>query len=262
MVSLKLLRKGYVSGVDEENKIVFVSSQKIYDKALEKMSSLGYTTAYVGRITLISQDQNITPADEYILPYGCSPSLVKDNVLTTAQHCVAVDLNKPALDPRFILMDSKEKVLKEYEASLANYTLLKKCGLWCLIKSFFLDDIEEYINTKEVVQYKGNFDRDQTLLTQYNYIPAGVISFGSETGYLMAFSPIINTTFKKGDKIIYISYDYYEHKYVVTEAYINGYITFWYEKYIFKLPYAYDPGRVIVKPGYSGSIVFLIPQTN
>ena len=244
---LKLLRKKYVAGVDAENGIVFLRKENIPNSHLRRLEKMGFFTFSVG---------DIIPVDyEYIVPRGCSPPFIKKSIATTALHCISSDLEHVSSEVELIKLREGSTETGKYKAEVAFYTRLKKCGLLCKLFGFFLG-IERFVNKRELATlvFKDQVD-DQTLLDGE---PIGVISFGSTDGRLMAFSPFPDVEYEKGNTIKYLSYDYYMKKYVITNTTIRGHIYFIHSDYIFKLPYAFELERVIVKPGYSGSTIFKV----
>jgi hypothetical protein len=241
----KLLREKYVAGVDAENGIVYLRKERVPSSHLRRLEKMGFSTFSVGDI--------IPVVEEYIVPRGCSPPFIKKSIATTALHCISSDLEHVSSEVELVKLREGSIETEKYKAEVAFYTRLKKCGLLCRLLSFFRG-IEAFVNKREIATliFKEQVD-DQTLLSGE---PIGVISFGSTDGRLMAFSPFPDVEYEKGNTIKYLSYDYYVKKYVVTSTVIRGHIYFMHNDYIFKLPYAFELERVIVKPGYSGSTVF------
>jgi hypothetical protein len=243
----RLLREKYVAGVDIENGIVYLRKEHISNTHLRHLEKMGFSAFSVG---------DIIPVDyEYIVPRGCSPPFIKKSITTTALHCISFDLEHVSSEVELVKLREGSIETEKYKAEVAFYTRLKKCGLLCKLLGFFLG-IERFVNKRELATliFKDQVD-DQTLLDGE---PIGVISFGSTDGRLMAFSPFPDVEYEKGNTIKYLSYDYYVKKYVITSTTIRGHIYFIHNDYIFKLPYAFELERVIVKPGYSGSTIFKV----
>ena len=250
---LKLLAEKSVAAVDPHNKIVYLRHEKKED--VVKFTSYGYRVYTVGEIRFVNES-----ADRYVMPIGCSPADVTDgNTVVTALHCISDAGMKPRNAATLLVVSDSLPEVARIEASLKNYTPLKKCGRLCKLFLFFRRLPKSYINKREVVWLEAPVN-----LSRYKPLPkletVGVLTAAGEGGDYMMFSPLPGKEDKihTGVRIAYISYNYRENRIVYVETAVAGYALAKIGEFIFYLPYAHEPGRILAIPGYSGSAIKII----
>jgi hypothetical protein len=254
---LKLITNKNVAAVDLDNKIIYLKHEEKED--MVKFTAHGYKVYTVGEINFVD-----TNAGKYVMPVGCSPAdIIDGNTAVTALHCVAdADMQPRKSTTMFVINDALPEVAK-VEASLKSYTPVKKCGWLCKLFIFFRRLPKTYINLREVAWLETPVN-----LNNYKPLPKletiGVLTATNAKGDYMIFSPLPGKEDKirPGVRIAYISYNYRENRTAYTETVITGYVLTNIVGFIFYLPYAYEPGKVLAIPGYSGSAVKLIDINN
>jgi hypothetical protein len=248
--SLKLLAEKNVAAVDPHNKIVYLKHEK--KKDMIKFTSDGYRVYTVGEIHFVDES-----ADRYVMPPGCSPSDVADrNTVVTALHCISGADMKPQKTATLLVISGSLPEIARIEASLKSYTPVKKCGGLCKLFLFFRRLPKSYINRREVAWLEAPAN-----LSGYKPLPeletVGVLTAASAEGDYMMFSPLPGKEDKihAGVRIAYISYNYHEDKIVYVETAVAGYALANIHGFIFYLPYAYEPRKILAIPGYSGSAI-------
>lgn len=243
---IKAIASRNVSAVDPDNKIIYLKRD---DKDIKlKFMKIGYKVNTIGEIHFVN---------EYAMPYGCSPVHVEsENTATTALHCVSSMDMTPKKNVTLVVVDDAAAKVGKIAASLENYTAIKRCGLLCRLLMFFRIVPEGYINYREIAWLKADEN-----ISKYDPLPGlitlGHLTAGNDAGDYMMFSPFPNkdNEIQPGTPIVYVSFNYYENKVVVNTATITGYSIAYIDGYIFYLPYAYEPGKKIAIPGYSGSAI-------
>jgi hypothetical protein len=246
----KLLTDEDVVAVDPHNKILFLRYGK--RETAVKYATHGYIVHTIGEIHFAREN-----AGKYIMPGGCSPADVQDgNTVVTALHCIS-DINmRPKNAVSLLVINESLPEIAKIDAMLKDYTPLKKCGLICRLLLFFRWLPETYINYREIAWLWTPIS-----LNSYKPLPSletiGVLTAVNESGDYMLFSPLPGKENKIyiGSKIAYISFDYVENKIVYVETTVGGYAFANILGYIFYLPYAYEPGRLLARPGFSGSAI-------
>jgi hypothetical protein len=235
-----------VSAIDPDNKIIYLKRD---DRDIKlKFMKIGYKVNTIGEIHFVN---------EYVMPYGCSPVHVEsESTATTALHCVSNMNMVPKKNTTLVIIDDTPTKIGKINASLENYTAIRRCGLWCKLLMFFRIVPEGYINYREIAWLKTDEN-----ISKYEPLPVlatlGHLTAGNDAGDYMMFSPFPNKEdeIQPGTQIIYISFDYYKNKVVVNTASITGYSIAYIDGYLFYLPYAYEPGKRIAIPGFSGSAI-------
>jgi len=251
--SLKLLMEKNVAAVDPRNRIVYLKYEKKED--VIKFASYGYRVYTIGEIQFVGED-----AGKHVMPLGCSPAdVINENTVVTALHCISSVDMKPQKTATLLVMAGSLPELIRIEASLKNYTPVKKCGKSCKLFLFFRRLPESYINRYEVAWLEVPIN-----LSKYKPLPkletVGVLTAASAEGDYMMFSPLPGKEDKirAGVRIAYISYNYRENRIVYIETTVAGYALANINGFIFYLPYAHEPGRTLAAPGYSGSAIKII----
>jgi len=243
---IKAIASKNVSAVDPDNKIIYLKHD---DKDIKlKFMKIGYKVNTIGEIHFVN---------EYAMPYGCSPvNIESENTATTALHCISNMSMAPKRNVTLVVVDDTAAKIGKIAASLENYTAVRRCGLWCRLLMFFRIVPEDYINYREIAWLKAdeNIRKYEPLP---NLIALGHLTAGNDAGDYMMFSPFPNKEdeIQPGTPIIYVSFNYYENKVVVNTATVTGYSLAKIDGYLFYLPYAYEPGKKIAIPGYSGSAI-------
>lgn len=243
---IKAIASRNVSAIDPENKIIYLKHD---DKDIKlKFMKIGYKVNTIGEIHFVN---------EYAMPYGCSPVHVEsESTATTALHCVSTMNMVPKKNTTLVIIDDTPNKIGKINASLENYTAIRRCGLWCKLLMFFRDIPEGYINYREIAWLKTDEN-----ISKYEPLPSlitlGHLTAGNDAGDYMMFSPFPNKEdeIEPGTPIIYVSFDYYNNKVVVNTASITGYSLAYIDGFLFYLPYAYEPGKKIAIPGFSGSAI-------
>jgi hypothetical protein len=247
---IKLLVEKNVAAVDPHNKIVYLRREKKED--VLKFTSYGYRVYTVGEIHFVNES-----ADRYVMPMGCSPADITDgNTAATALHCISDADMKPQKTATLLVVSGSLPEIARIDASLKSYTPVKKCGGLCKLFLFFRRLPKSYINRSEVAWLEAPAN-----LSGYKPLPeletVGVLTAASVEGDYMMFSPLPGKEDKirAGVRIAYISYNYREDKIVYVETAVAGYALANIHGFIFYLPYAHEPGKILAVPGYSGSAI-------
>jgi len=246
---VKLLTDEDVVAIDPHNKILFLKYGK--KETAVKYAMYGYIVHTIGEIQF---------AGRYIMPLGCSPADVADgNIAITALHCISnVDMQPQDTAPLLVINESLPEIAR-IDATLKDYTPVKKCGWACKLFLFFRWLPESYINRREIAWMQAPVS-----LNNYKPLPfletIGVLTAVNTNGDFMLFSPLPGKEDKirAGIRIVYISYDYHKDQIMRIETVVAGYTLTSIDSFIFYLPYAYEPGKLIAKPGYSGSAIKII----
>jgi hypothetical protein len=250
---LKLLRNKNVAAVDPHNKIVYLKREKKED--VFKFTSYGYRVYTVGEIHFVNEN-----AGRYVMPLGCSPADVTDgNVVITALHCISDADMRPQKTATLLVVNNSLLEIARIEASLKSYTPVKKCGRLCKLYLFFWWLPKSYINRREIAWLEAPVN-----LSRYKPLPeletVGFLTAASTEGDYMMFSPLPGKEDKirTGVHIAYTSFDYRKNQIVYIKTTVAGYALANIDGFIFYLPYAYEPGRILAIPGYSGSAIKII----
>lgn len=245
----KLLTDEDVVAVDPQNKILFLKYGK--KETAVKYAMRGYMVHTIGEIQF---------AGRYAMPIGCSPADVQNgHTVVTALHCISdVNMRPQSTAPLLVINESLPEIAR-IDATLKDYTRVKKCGLICRLLLFFRWLPETYINRREVAWLQAPVS-----LNSYKPLPnletIGVLTAVNAEGDFMLFSPLPGKEDKirAGTKIAYVSFNYTENRIVYVETAVVGYVFANILGYVFYLPYAYEPGKLLAKPGYSGSAIKII----
>jgi hypothetical protein len=252
---LKLLAEKNVAAVDPHNKIVYLKREKKED--VLKFTSYGYRVYTVGEIHFVNEN-----AGRYVMPIGCSPADVADgNTVVTALHCISdVDM-RPQKTATLLVVSGSLPEIARIEASLKSYTSVKKCGRLCKLFLFFRWLPKSYINRREIAWLEAPAN-----LSRYKPLPeletVGILTAASTEGDYMMFSPLPGKEDKirAGAHIAYTSFDYRRNQIVYIKTTVAGYALANIDGFIFYLPYAHEPGRILAIPGYSGSAIKIIDK--
>jgi hypothetical protein len=94
--------------------------------------------------------------------------------------------------------------------------------------------------------------------------PQLILSIGSADGHLAGYTPVPDYKDNPiGRQVVYVSYDYFDVmlKKITTKiigrgkAWVSGPNN---QLYQFEVYYAYDPEKILARPGYSGSNVYVL----
>jgi hypothetical protein len=243
---LKLIMSKNVTAVDPHRRIVFLKHEKKED--VVKFASLGFKVFSIGEIRFVGR---------YVMPSGCSLADVADgNTAVTALHCVSDADMRPRETADLLVINESLPEIAKIEALVKSYTSVKKCGWWCRMLLFFRVFPKPYVNYREVAWLEAPVS-----LSNYKPLPemetVGVLTAGNDAGDYMMFSPLPGKEDKiqPGTHIAYISFDYRRNRIVYSETYVAGYAFANIVGFIFYLPYAYEPGKTLAIPGYSGSAI-------
>jgi len=250
---LKLALSKNVAAVDPHNKIVYLKYESRED--MFKFMEHGYKVYTVGKIQFVGDD-----AGRFVMPIGCSPAHIEDkNTAVTALHCISDADMRPHNTASLVVVDGSLPELYKVEASLKSYTPVKKCGMWCRLMLFFRKLPESYINFREIAWLEAPAN-----LSKYEPLPelevVGFLTAGNTEGDYMMFSPLPGKEDKirPGTRIAYISFNYRKNQIELIETAVAGYAVAFINRFIFYLPYAYEPGRTLAIPGFSGSAIKLM----
>lgn len=225
-----------VVGRDEKRKILFVDRIDKHGK-VTKLKSEGWEVVEVGRIFFL----------DYLRVEGCSPVFRRGGYGLTAQHCV-VDLCG--------LRDAK------YSDGSQVVTINRRPYKFC--RSWMCYIFDRLFAKLGVVWDRcvEPIDSDVAYVERFNEAmvePIAVLFAGSSDGRLALIQSDAGIDLS-GRRVAIISYDYYEKREVDWVAEIGGRGVFlvwmsdlaaWFDAY-----YIY-PAPVYVKPGFSGSNVFI-----
>jgi len=246
---LKLALGKNIAAVDPHNRIVYLKYESREDAF--KFASLGYKVYTIGEIQFVGR---------FVMPIGCSPVHVEDrNTAVTALHCISDADMRPHNTASLVVVDSSLPELYKIDASLKSYTPVKKCGVWCRLMLFFRRLPESYINTREIAWLEAPVN-----LSRYEPLPnleaVGFLTAGNAEGDYMMFSPLPGKEDKirPGTRIAYISFNYRKNQIELVKTVILGYSIAFINRFIFYLPYAFEPGKTLAIPGFSGSAVKLM----
>jgi hypothetical protein len=228
------LRKNIVFE-DRERKILMV---KRLDNYAMKLMMEGWTVEEVGELRFMTVDSDIPR------PFGtldrCSPPVGKDGKYVTAAHCLE-------LTPLFV-----------------------ECSDFCtsgpkITKAEVVEKVELVPTTwRCVFQDCTNYYDYGVISRGIDYrMPDLVLSFGNPSGRVAGFTPTPHYRgHPVGRSIRYVAYDYFDGKFVTIETRIIGYGNAYVygpnnQLYKFKAFIARDD-KVLARPGYSGSGVFVL----
>jgi hypothetical protein len=227
-------RKRNVVFEDSKRKILFVT--KIDEYAM-KMMSEGWTVEETGELYFMTADHDMPH------PLGtldrCSPPMGKDGKYVTAAHCLE-------LPPLFVECSGRPKITK--------VEVVEKIDLipmtWRCVFQMFQDctNYYDYAVVSRGIDYR---------------MPDLVLSFGNATGRVAGFTPApYYRGHPIGRTVRYIAYDFFIGDFVNVETRIVGYGNAYVrgpDNNIYKVrAYVAMDNKVIARPGYSGSGVFVI----
>jgi hypothetical protein len=229
------LRRKNVVFEDKERKILFVSK---LDKYALKMMSEGWIVEEVGELYFMTAEQDMPR------PFGtldrCSPPMGQNGRYVTAAHCLE-------LSPLFV--ECSEGCSEG--PKITRIEVVEKIELIPLTWRCMFQDCTNYYDYAVVsrgIDYR---------------MPDLVLSFGNASGNIAGFTP---TPYYRGHPIgrtvRYIAYDYFDGKFVTIETRIVGYGNAYVrgpDNRLYKMKaYVARDNKVIVRPGYSGSGVFVL----
>jgi len=227
-------RKKNIVFEDKERKILFVAK---LDKHAMKMMSEGWIVEEVGELRFMTADTDMPR------PFGtldrCSPPMGQDGRYVTATHCLE-------LTPLFIECSedcSEGPRIRKIE-------VVEKIELVPMTWRCFYRDCTNYYDYGVVsrgIDYK---------------MPDLVLSFGNATGTVAGFTPApYYRGHPVGRTVRYVAYDYFDSKFVTVETRIIGYgdaYVYGPDNMLYKVKaYIAKDDKVIARPGYSGSGVFV-----
>jgi len=227
-------RKRNIVFEDKERKILFVTK---LDKHAMKMMSEGWIVEETGELWFMTADTDMPR------PFGtldrCSPPIGLNGKYVTAAHCLErmplfVECSEDCSEgPRIRKIEIVEKI------ELVPMT-------WrCLFQD--CTNYYDYGVVSRGIDYK---------------MPDLVLSFGNATGTVAGFTPApYYRGHPVGQTVRYVAYDYFDGKFVTVETRIIGYGDAYVrgpDNRIYKMKaYIAKDDKVIVRPGYSGSGVFV-----
>jgi len=232
-------RKKNIVFEDRERKILLVTK---LDKHAMKMMSEGWIVEEVGELRFMTADTDMPR------PFGtldrCSPPMGKDGRYVTAAHCLE-------LTPLFI--ECSEDCSSGPKITKAE--VVEKMELVPVTWRCFYRDCTNYYDYAVVskgIDYK---------------IPDLVLSFGNATGTVAGYT---STPYYRGHPIgrpiRYVAYDYINGRFVTIETRIIGYgdaYVYGPDNLLYKIKaYIAKDDKVIARPGYSGSGVFVVSRDN
>jgi hypothetical protein len=232
-------RKRNIVFEDRERKILFVTK---LDKYAMKMMSEGWTVEEVGELRLMTAEQDMPR------PFGtldrCSPPMGKDGRYVTATHCLE-------LTPLFV--ECSENCSEGPQ--IRKIEVVEKIELVPMTWRCMFQDCTNYYDYGVVsrgIDYK---------------MPDLVLSFGNATGRVAGFT---QAPYYRGHSIgrtvRYVAYDYFDGKFVTVETRIIGYgdaYVYGSDNRLYKIrAYIAIDDKVIARPGYSGSGVFVVRHDN
>ena len=227
-------RKRNIVFEDTERKILFVAK---LDEHAMKMMSEGWIVEEVGELRFMTADTDMPR------PFGtldrCSPPMGQDGRYVTATHCLE-------LTPLFV----------ECSENCSEGPRMRK--------------IEVVEKIKLVPMTWRCFYRDCTNYYDYGVVSRGidykmpdlVLSFGNATGQVAGYTPApYYRGHPVGRTVRYVAYDYFDGRFVTVETQIIGYgdaYVYGPDNMLYKVKaYIAKDDKVIVRPGYSGSGVFV-----
>jgi hypothetical protein len=228
-------RKKNIVFEDKERKILLV---KKLDKHAMKMMSEGWTVEEVGELQFMTADTDMPR------PFGtldrCSPPLGQDGKYVTAAHCLE-------LTPLFI--ECSENCSEG--PRIRKVEIIEKIELVPMTWRCMFQDCTNYYDYAVIsrgIDYK---------------MPDLVLSFGNATGTVAGYTP---TPYYRdnpiGRTVRYIVYDYFDSIFTTIETRIIGYgdaYVYGPNNQLYRMKaYIAKDVKVIARPGYSGSGVFVV----
>jgi hypothetical protein len=229
------LRKKNVVFEDRERKILLVSK---LDKYAMKMMSEGWIVEEVGELHFMTAEQDVPR------PFGtldrCSPPMGQSGRYVTAAHCLE-------LSPLFV--ECSEGCSEG--PKITRVEVVEKIELIPMTWRCMFQDCTNYYDYGVVsrgIDYR---------------MPDLVLSFGNQNGKIAGFTPVPHYRENPiGRTVRYVSYDYFDDKFVTIETRIIGYgdaYVYGPDNRLYKMKaYIARDVKVIARPGYSGSGVFVL----
>jgi hypothetical protein len=227
-------RKKNIVFEDKERKILLVTK---LDKHAMKMMSEGWIVEEVGELRLMTAEQDAPR------PFGtldrCSPPIGQDGRYVTAAHC---------LERSPLLVECSENCSEG--PRIRKVEIVEKIELVPMTWRCLFQDCTNYYDYGVVsrgIDYK---------------MPDLVLSFGNATGQVAGYTPApYYRGHPVGRTVRYVAYDYFDGKFVTVETRIIGYGDAYVrgpDDMLYKVKaYIAKDDKVIVRPGYSGSGVFV-----
>ena len=232
-------RKKNIVFEDKERKILLVSK---LDRHAMKMMELGWVVEEVGELRFMTADMGLPN------PFGtldrCSPPMGQNGKYVTASHCLE-------FTPLFVeCSDGCSNGPK-----ITKTEVVEKIDLVPMTWRCMFQDCTNYYDYGVVsrgIDYK---------------MPDLVLSFGNPSGTIAGYAPAPYYRDNPiGKTVRYVSYDFFEGKFVTVETRIVGYgdaYVYGPDNLLYKMKaYIAKDDKVIAKPGYSGSGVFVVKNDN
>jgi hypothetical protein len=220
---------------DRERKILLVSK---LDKYAMKMMSEGWIVEEVGELRFMTAEPDMPR------PFGtldrCSPPMGQDGRYVTAAHCLE-------LSPLFV--ECSEGCSKG--PKITRIEVVEKIELVPLTWRCLFQDCTNYYDYGVVsrgIDYR---------------MPDLVLSFGNATGRIAGYTPApYYRGHPVGRAVRYVAYDYINGNFVTIETRIIGYgdaYVYGPDDKLYKIKaYVAKDDKVIARPGFSGSGVFVV----
>jgi hypothetical protein len=227
-------RKKNIVFEDRERKILFVTK---LDNHAMKMMSEGWIVEETGGLHFMTADTDMPR------PFGtldrCSPPIGLNGRYVTAAHC---------LERTPLFVECSEDCSEG--PRIRKIEIVEKIELVPMTWHCMFQDCTNYYDYGVVsrgIDYK---------------MPDLVLSFGNATGTVAGYT---STPYYRGNPIgntvRYVAYDYFDGKFVTVETRIIGYgdaYVYGPDNMLYKVKaYIAKDDKVIVRPGYSGSGVFV-----
>jgi hypothetical protein len=225
-----------IVAVDRDNKIIFV--RKLDGNALKLLAryrSDGWQVVEIGTLKLMA-----LPVQGTLL--YCSPPFGADGKYVTAYHCVQG--TRPA-----VVKCTGRGLDINVDVSVVESVPLRPWSWSCVLAR------GGCINYHDYAAVSDGLDGD---------MPQLVLSFGNERGDFAGYMPAPwYSDSPAGCRVRYTSYDYFDRRLVNIETKIAGRVLASVtgvdgRTYLMMAYYAHEPGRVLARPGYSGSNVYVM----
>jgi hypothetical protein len=225
-----------IVAVDHTNKIIFVRKlDRSVLKLLARYKSDGWQVVEIGTLKMMALHVFGT------LLY-CSPPFGREGKHITAYHCVqntspvVIKCNGSGLD-----ININVKVVESIPLRPWSWSCVLARG--------------DCINYHDYAAISDGLSGDA---------PQLVLSFGNEQGDFAGYMPVPWYSGSPiGRTVRYTAYDYFDRKLVSIETKIAGRVLANVtgvdgKKYLMMAYYAYEPGKILARPGYSGSNVYVM----
>jgi hypothetical protein len=227
---------GMIVAVDYERRVIFVERLDSSTlKALARYSRDGWRVVEIGRLKMMALEVPGT------LVY-CSPPFGPRGRHVTAYHCVQ--------NTRPVVVKCAGGGLDvNVYVKVVDSVPLRPWSPLCRLSA------GRCVNRHDYAAISDGLEGD---------LPQLVLSFGSERGDLAGYMPVPGYSEDPvGRAVRYVSYDYFDRKFVEIETRIAGRMVASVagvdgRTYVMEAYYAYEPGKALARPGYSGSGVYVV----